>query len=139
MRREPVPLAGAQAAGHGTGAVAVPLEAATRSETYLGAKAANLARAPAAGHPVVTGLVLPVEQADVYGDRGHPDHQRVVDSWLDSLVGLSSRLGTPLVVWSSSPNEDSDQESKAGWYTSVVDVIGGSSLDRATGQRVGRR
>jgi rifampicin phosphotransferase len=87
--------------------------------SLVGAKAANLARARVAGLPVLAGLVL----TTVWDHRGwsHPSrHDRpgpARTAW--------ERLGAgeqPLVVRSSSTNEDGGSSSMAGVFTSVLDV-----------------
>ncbi|MEV0930274.1 PEP/pyruvate-binding domain-containing protein [Streptomyces phaeochromogenes] len=89
---------------------------------FAGSKAANLARAALAGLPVLPGFVVP------YGDRS--------GAWagagdLEGLEGLRrawqelSADGTrPLVVRSSSPQEDTQESSLAGQFASVLDVQG---------------
>ena len=87
--------------------------------SLVGAKAANLARARVAGLPVLAGLVLTTS----WDHRGwsHPSrHDRpgpARTAW--------ERLGAgeqPLVVRSSSTNEDGGSSSMAGVFTSVLDV-----------------
>jgi len=89
---------------------------------FAGSKAAHLARAALAGLPVLPGFVVPY--GDWSGERaGHGD--------LEGLVGLRrawqelSADGTrPLVVRSSSPQEDTQESSLAGQFASVLDVQG---------------
>ncbi|MEU9899247.1 PEP/pyruvate-binding domain-containing protein [Streptomyces phaeochromogenes] len=92
---------------------------------FAGSKAAHLARAALAGLPVLPGFVVP------YGDwadkrASHGDRER-----LEGLEGLRrawqelSADGTrPLVVRSSSPQEDTQESSLAGQFASVLDVQG---------------
>ncbi|MFC4499223.1 MULTISPECIES: PEP/pyruvate-binding domain-containing protein [Streptomyces] len=92
---------------------AVPLEdpgaALPRS---AGSKAANLARAARAGLPVLPGFVIP--------HLGGTDTIALRRAW-DELSEGGSR---PLVVRSSSPQEDTDASSLAGRFASVLDVRG---------------
>ena len=87
--------------------------------SLVGAKAANLARAEAAGLPVLAGLVL----TTVWDHRGwsHPSRQDrpspARTAW--SQLGAGRE---PLVVRSSSTNEDGGSSSMAGVFTSVLDV-----------------
>jgi len=87
--------------------------------SLVGAKAANLARARAAGLPVLAGLVL----TTAWDHRGwsHPSRQ---DRPSPARTAWE-RLGAgrePLVVRSSSTNEDGGSSSMAGVFTSVLDV-----------------
>ena len=84
-----------------------------------GAKASALARAAAAGFPVLPGFVI-ATSADV--DR---DLEALEDAWRR----LSSE-GTPLIVRSSSTVEDADASSMAGRFRTVVGVHGwGAFID----------
>ncbi|WP_329395624.1 PEP/pyruvate-binding domain-containing protein [Streptomyces melanogenes] len=75
-----------------------------------GSKAANLARAAAAGLPVLPGFVIPHGAGD--------DARALRHAWREL-----SRDGTvPLVVRSSSPQEDTEESSLAGQFASVLDV-----------------
>ncbi|MEV6549608.1 PEP/pyruvate-binding domain-containing protein [Streptomyces sp. NPDC051597] len=75
-----------------------------------GSKAANLARAAAAGLPVLPGFVVPHGSGD--------DAEALRHAWRDL-----SRDGTvALVVRSSSPQEDTEESSLAGQFASVLDV-----------------
>jgi pyruvate,water dikinase len=87
--------------------------------SLVGAKAANLARAGTAGLPVLAGLVL----TTAWDHRGwsHPSRQ---DRPSPARTAWE-RLGAgrePLVVRSSSTNEDGGSSSMAGVFTSVLDV-----------------
>ncbi|MEU9956987.1 PEP/pyruvate-binding domain-containing protein [Streptomyces sp. NPDC050982] len=86
---------------------------------FAGSKAAHLARAASAGLPVLPGFVVP------YGDR---TGERAGDGDLESLRRawreLSADGTRPLVVRSSSPQEDTQESSLAGQFTSVLDVQG---------------
>lgn len=77
-----------------------------------GSKAANLARAAGAGLPVLPGFVIP------YQAQGDPHSLR--RAW----QALSDGGSRPLVVRSSSPQEDTEESSLAGQFTSVLDVRG---------------
>ena len=87
--------------------------------SLVGAKAANLARARAAGLPVLPGVVL----TTAWDHRGwsHPsrfDRPSPARAAWDRLGGD----GGALVVRSSSTNEDGGTSSMAGVFTSVLDV-----------------
>nr|WBO77322.1 PEP-utilizing enzyme [Streptomyces sp. SBE_14.2] len=77
-----------------------------------GSKAANLARAAGAGLPVLPGFVIP------YQAQGDPHSLR--RAW----QALSDGGSRPLVVRSSSPQEDTEESSLAGQFASVLDVRG---------------
>jgi pyruvate,water dikinase len=87
--------------------------------SLVGAKAANLARARTAGLPVLAGFVLTTS----WDHRGwsHPSRQDrpspARTAW--DRLGAGER---PLVVRSSSTNEDGGSSSMAGVFTSVLDV-----------------
>lgn len=88
--------------------------------SLVGAKAANLARAARGGLPVLPGVVL----TTAWDHRGwsHPSRRDqpgpAHDAW--RTLGLSG--ARPLVVRSSSTNEDGGASSMAGVFTSVLDV-----------------
>ncbi|MFD3377943.1 MULTISPECIES: PEP/pyruvate-binding domain-containing protein [unclassified Streptomyces] len=86
---------------------------------FAGSKAAHLARAALAGLPVLPGFVVPL------GDR---PGERAGDSYLEGLRRawreLSADGTRPLVVRSSSPQEDTQESSLAGQFASVLDVQG---------------
>ena len=77
-----------------------------------GSKAANLARAARAGLPVLPGFVIP--------PGGDGDTVALRRAWHD----LSDGGTRPLVVRSSSPQEDTAESSLAGQFASVLDVRG---------------
>ncbi|WP_281198695.1 PEP/pyruvate-binding domain-containing protein, partial [Streptomyces phaeochromogenes] len=86
---------------------------------FAGSKAANLARAALAGLPVLPGFVVP------YGDRsgewaGAGQLEGLRRAWQE----LSADGTRPLVVRSSSPQEDTQESSLAGQFASVLDVQG---------------
>ncbi len=102
----------------------VPLDDGCSDTGLLGAKAGNLARARAAGLPVIDGFVIPPALAAAItaaprGARTAPV-ELVRAAW-----GDLSRVGTdPVVVRSSSAAEDTAASSQAGVFDSVVDVRG---------------
>ncbi|MFD9791886.1 PEP/pyruvate-binding domain-containing protein [Streptomyces sp. NPDC059070] len=75
-----------------------------------GSKAANLARAAGAGLPVLPGFVIP--------HGGAEDAYALRHAWRE----LSRDGAEPLVVRSSSPQEDTQESSLAGQFASVLDV-----------------
>ncbi|MDQ1030151.1 phosphohistidine swiveling domain-containing protein [Streptomyces umbrinus] len=86
---------------------------------FAGSKAAHLARAALAGLPVLPGFVVP------YGDwadkrAGEGDLEGLRRAWQK----LSADGTRPLVVRSSSPQEDTQESSLAGQFASVLDVQG---------------
>ncbi|MGW1213148.1 PEP/pyruvate-binding domain-containing protein [Streptomyces sp. NPDC002499] len=90
---------------------AVPLDHPVAALPRLaGSKAANLARAARAGLPVLPGFVIP-EGAD-------GDTVALRRAWQD----ISDSGALPLVVRSSSPQEDTQESSLAGQFDSVLDV-----------------
>ncbi|WP_329278388.1 PEP/pyruvate-binding domain-containing protein [Streptomyces sp. NBC_01451] len=104
--REPVPLDQPDAA--------LPLLA--------GSKAANLARAAGAGLPVLPGFVIthPAPEADDPHDSLSSGWSALREAW----NALSDGGERPLVVRSSSPQEDTQESSLAGRFASVLDVRG---------------
>ncbi|MEV8542449.1 PEP/pyruvate-binding domain-containing protein [Streptomyces sp. NPDC051572] len=96
---------------------AIPLDQLTAIQPlFAGSKAANLARAARAGLPVLPGFVIPEGAGD--------DPATVRRAWRD----LSDSGTRPLVVRSSSPQEDTEQSSLAGQFASVLDVRGWSDF-----------
>ncbi|WP_240661919.1 PEP/pyruvate-binding domain-containing protein [Streptomyces sp. WAC 06738] len=96
----------------------LPLHAEpARDPGSAGAKAANLARAAAAGLPVLPGFVL-TDPALAPGAPAGPGALRA--AWRD----LSEGGRRPLIVRSSSAYEDAADSSMAGWYETVPDVRG---------------
>jgi rifampicin phosphotransferase len=89
--------------------------------TLTGAKAANLAIAQRAGLPVVPGMVL----TTAWDHRGwsHPSrlHGGGAPAW-SAWRQMSDEGRHPVVVRSSSTNEDGGTSSMAGVFTSVLDV-----------------
>ncbi|MET9967790.1 PEP/pyruvate-binding domain-containing protein, partial [Streptomyces sp. NPDC006356] len=95
------------------GPAVVPLDRpGTPLPRSIGSKAANLARAAGAGLPVLPGFVIP--------DRGSGDTVALRRAWHE----LSDGGTRPLVVRSSSPQEDTAESSLAGQFASVLDVRG---------------
>ncbi|MGH8976056.1 MAG: PEP/pyruvate-binding domain-containing protein, partial [Acidimicrobiia bacterium] len=107
----------------------VPLAgAATAGAAVVGAKAANLGQAMAAGLPVLPGFVLTTGAvADLEAGPSTASDQ-VLAALLPAFSELAGNGGRPLVVRSSSPAEDGSESSMAGWFTSVVDVRGWDSF-----------
>ncbi|MCX4668023.1 PEP-utilizing enzyme [Streptomyces sp. NBC_01381] len=100
-------------AAHATALPLVPLDDPRAAQTRLaGSKAAHLARAARAGLPVLPGFVVPHGADESPGALHHP--------WRD----LSADGALPLVVRSSSPQEDTQESSLAGQFASVLDVRG---------------
>jgi pyruvate,water dikinase len=88
--------------------------------TLVGAKAANLARAHRAGLPVLPGAVL----TTAWDHRGwsHPSRLDRPGPARAAWRTLGNEGERPLVVRSSSTNEDGGASSMAGVFTSVLDV-----------------
>ncbi len=101
--------------------------ASVRAEV-VGSKAANLARAAAAGSPVLPGFVLTT--AGAASGAGTPE---VLDELRRAWVQLTGDAGVPLVVRSSSTIEDAAESSMAGQFESVLDVVGWSAFLEAVG------
>jgi pyruvate,water dikinase len=98
-----------------------------------GAKAANLARAAAAGLPTAEGFVLTTEAVPRW--PGDPEVRRALrDAWTALVGGDADRA---LVVRSSSTVEDSGASSMAGQFTSVVDVRGWPAFEHAVRRVIG--
>lgn len=89
-----------------------------------GAKAASLARARAAGLPVLPGFVITVDgaRALVTGRAHAADAFVIHEAW--RLLSEDGRVS--LVVRSSSSHEDGASQSMAGMFTSILDVRGWS-------------
>jgi pyruvate,water dikinase len=102
---------GASPAAHGPEAVALDQPAAA-DPAVAGSKAANLARAARAGLPVLPGFVIPAGVPE--------DSPALRDAWRE----LSDGGERPLVVRSSSSQEDTGESSQAGRFDSVLDVRG---------------
>lgn len=83
-----------------------------RDRAVTGGKAANLARAAAAGLPVLPGFALVPD--------GRVRDSAVRRAWQD----LAGADGTPLAVRSSSCHEDTETSSMAGRFRTVLDVRG---------------
>lgn len=107
------------------GREAVPLDRPSAAlPLFAGSKAANLARAARAGLPVLPGFVIPhpasAPEAHGPADALTGDLSALRHAW-DALSDGGER---PLVVRSSSPQEDTDESSLAGQFASVLDVRG---------------
>ncbi len=102
----------------------------TRDPSVSGAKAANLARAAAAGFPTLPGFVITTAAI-----RAGPDDPRVAEDVRRAYERLCAGSAEPLVVRSSSVIEDIGESSMAGRFTSVLDVVGWDAFLDAT-QRV---
>ncbi|MEV2195384.1 PEP/pyruvate-binding domain-containing protein [Streptomyces phaeochromogenes] len=98
---------------------------------FAGSKAAHLARAALAGLPVLPGFVVPHSEpgehlkeppySDWAGEwAGDGDLEGLRRAWQE----LSADGTRPLVVRSSSPQEDTQESSLAGQFASVLDVQG---------------
>src|SRR5215212_1913939 len=98
-------------------AIVVLSDAAARDPALTGAKAANLARAGAAGLPVLPGVVLTTSWSPA--DRG-----AAVRAWR----AVSNNGAARVVVRSSSTGEDGSTSSMAGVFESVLDVAGERSF-----------
>ncbi|MFI6278950.1 PEP/pyruvate-binding domain-containing protein [Streptomyces sp. NPDC050988] len=86
---------------------------------FAGSKAAHLARAALAGLPVLPGFVVPYDNwAGEWAGEG--DLEALRRAWQE----LSADGTRPLVVRSSSPQEDTQESSLAGRFASVLDVQG---------------
>ena len=94
-----------------------------RRADVVGAKAAALARARAAGIPVLPGFVRD-DGWDPGVGRPTPRHALDAEALHDAWRALSDAGRLPLVVRSSSTVEDGGSQSMAGLFTSVLDVRG---------------
>ncbi len=103
------------------GREAVPLDQPAAALPLLaGSKAANLARAARAGLPVLPGFVIPHPAPD----PGAHDPADGLSTLRRAWHALSDGGERPLVVRSSSPQEDTQASSLAGRFASVLDVRG---------------
>ena len=102
----------------------VSLDAGLIAADLLGAKAANLARARAAGLPVIDGFVIPPALAARIAAAPRGDRTADVELVRSAWGSLSRGGGHPVVVRSSSVAEDTVHSSQAGVFESVVDVHG---------------
>ncbi|MGX1473793.1 UNVERIFIED_CONTAM: phosphohistidine swiveling domain-containing protein [Streptomyces canus] len=111
-------------AGPDPAPAAVPLEQPVAAAPLTaGSKAANLARAARAGLPVLPGFVIP---------HGAATHRGTDEAVLRRAWHALSDGGTlPLVVRSSSPQEDTEESSLAGQFASVLDVRGWAAFRTA--------
>ncbi|MDG5802804.1 PEP/pyruvate-binding domain-containing protein [Streptomyces ossamyceticus] len=117
------PASGTSASGtSASGSHVVALTQPTASLRPLtGSKAAHLARAARAGLPVLPGFVLPPG----FDVSAGPAEAGVASAAVAQAWAELSRRGTrPLVVRSSSPQEDTEESSSAGRFDSVLDVRG---------------
>jgi phosphohistidine swiveling domain-containing protein len=99
-----------------------------------GAKAAALARARAAGMPVLPGFAVTTAHARAFADgqAAGNDLEALRSAWRQ----LSDAGSRSLVVRSSSTAEDGGSQSMAGMFTSVLDVRGWESFLDALGEVV---
>ncbi|MFI2433835.1 PEP/pyruvate-binding domain-containing protein [Streptomyces sp. NPDC018693] len=103
-------------------AAAVPLDRpAAALPALAGSKAANLARAAAAGLPVLPGFVIPYRTRD---GGPHPPGTDLGPDLHRAWRELSEDGARSLVVRSSSPQEDTEESSLAGQFASVLEVRG---------------
>lgn len=124
---ESAPTESADTAGRSDGLVSLD-DAAAGDIALVGPKAASLARARAAGLPVLPGLVV-TTRADVEAITSDP-------AWLASL--LREQLGDgPLIARSSSPAEDASEYSMAGRFDTIADVDSADEINDAVVRVVG--
>ncbi|WP_371659175.1 PEP/pyruvate-binding domain-containing protein [Streptomyces sp. NBC_00280] len=114
------------------GREAVPLDRpAAALPLIAGSKAANLARAAGAGLPVLPGFVIthpaPGSESHASGDGLFDSGPALRQAW----ETLSEGGERPLVVRSSSPQEDTQESSLAGRFASVLDVRGWADFLKA--------
>jgi rifampicin phosphotransferase len=107
-------------------------DGAATDGSLVGAKAANLARARHAGLPVLPGAVL----TTAWDHRGwsHPSRFDRPSPARDAWQSLTEDGTRPVVVRSSSTNEDGGASSMAGVFTSVLDVTGWTGFVDAVDQ-----
>lgn len=99
-----------------------------RDRELTGGKAAALARAAAAGHRVVEGVVLTTHGTAAIDDGNGEDALAELDRAWKQLSDGGER---PVVVRSSSVVEDAEDESMAGRYETVADVTDPDGLRAA--------
>lgn len=105
------------------------LDAPEATAPNVGAKAANLARARAAGLPVVDGFVItPALATQLAAERPSVDSTDGVRALRAAWSTLSRNGSDPVVVRSSSTEEDTEATSQAGVFDSVTDVRGWDAL-----------
>ncbi|MCF2530252.1 PEP/pyruvate-binding domain-containing protein [Yinghuangia soli] len=121
-----------EAASAAGGSRVVALDAERARDTALtGAKAANLARAKAAGLPVLPGFVLVAgARLSVRNGQALPEDDSVLVEYR-RIAGPGER---PLVVRSSSVHEDTATSSMAGCFVTVPDVRGWEAFTRAVAE-----
>ncbi|MCZ4516716.1 pyruvate phosphate dikinase, partial [Streptomyces sp. ActVer] len=104
---------------------------------FAGSKAAHLARAALAGLPVLPGFVVPHNEHREHSEPRKRLEEPPYGDWADERPGVGDLEGLrrawqelsadgtrPLVVRSSSPQEDTQESSLAGQFASVLDVQG---------------
>lgn len=93
---------------------------ASRDPAVVGAKAASLAAARGAGLPALYGFVISTAATAAWPGRQPPDELTLQLRRAWRHLGAVGAM--PLVVRSSSPDEDGETSSMAGQFTSVLDV-----------------
>ncbi|MFZ6004605.1 MAG: PEP/pyruvate-binding domain-containing protein [Actinomycetota bacterium] len=110
----------------------ISLDDGSTGADLAGAKGANLARARAAGLPVVDGFVIVPDAARRLVDPASSNGGSAPDDVRAAWGSLSKGGRDPVVVRSSSLAEDTEHSSQAGVFDSVTDVRGwGAFLDAA--------
>lgn len=117
--------------GHSPGTLRRPdlvdlTDAGATDGSLVGAKAANLARAHRAGLPVLPGAVLTTDWD--HRAWSHPSRLDRPGPARAAWRTLGNEGERPLVVRSSSTNEDGGTSSMAGVFTSVLDVTDWTSF-----------